>query len=51
MRSKSKDIANNPMKEVKLGKLCLHICVGEDGDRLTRAAKVVIDIFFPFKSS
>merc|ERR1712084_69874 len=31
----------NCMKDIRIRKLCLNVCVGESGDRLTRAAKVL----------
>lgn len=46
VKKEKKEKSKNIMKDVRVRKLCLNICVGESGDRLTRAAKV--NILFPF---
>merc|ERR1711928_65656 len=35
------DKSKNIMRDLRIRKLCLNICVGDSGDRLTRAAKVL----------
>ncbi|CAF3310415.1 unnamed protein product [Rotaria socialis] len=36
-----KEKIKNVMRDLRIRKLCLNICVGESGDRLTRASKVL----------
>merc|ERR1712013_456730 len=36
-----KDKSKNPMRDLRIRKLCINICVGESGDRLVRAGKVL----------
>nr|XP_027193976.1 60S ribosomal protein L11-A-like [Dermatophagoides pteronyssinus] len=35
---------NNPMRKIRIEKLILNICIGETGDRLTRASRVLQEL-------
>ena len=39
-RSQADENTENPMRAIRIHKLVLNICVGESGDRLTKASKV-----------
>merc|ERR1719384_2309862 len=41
MADDKKDKANNVMRTIKIDKMVINCCVGESGDRLTRAARVL----------
>lgn len=42
--AQQKDKSANPMRALHIEKLCINCCVGESGDRLTRAAKVIEEL-------
>lgn len=44
MEVRKKEKNDNKMREIKIEKLCLNLCTGESGDKLTKAAKVLEDL-------
>ncbi len=42
--AKKKEKFENKMRDIKIEKLVINCCVGESGDRLTKAAKVLEDL-------
>jgi len=39
-----KDKSDNPMRKIVVDKLVINCCVGEGGDKLTKAIKVLRDL-------
>ena len=44
VQQKKKEKFENRMRDIKIEKLVINCCVGESGDRLTKAAKVLEDL-------